>query len=107
MGKRNRSKGDDKARKARKALGIGGVNSRHEEVWGGPVRVEVKAGAQVQPAWTAYLRCEAQSEAQRPLGDTRPFVAVIMPENTSDGVVMIRLTVWEQIIRPLLEEAGM
>lgn len=103
-GRRVRTKGDTKARTVRKTLGLPGANSRHEEVWGGPVRVEVKAGAQIKPAWTAYLRCEQQSEQHRPLGDNRPFVAVAMPDGMKDGLVMVRLSVWEQHIRPLLEE---
>jgi hypothetical protein len=90
-GKRNRAKGDAKARKARKALGITGVNSRHEEVWGGNVRVEVKAGAQIKPVFTAFLRCEVQSEQHRPVGDTRPFMLVCMPDNTNDGLIVMRL----------------
>lgn len=91
MGKRNRAKGDAKARKARKALGITGVNSRHEEVWGGDVRVEVKAGAQIKPVVTAFLRCEIQSEQHRPIGDTRPFMLVVMPDGSTDGLIVMRL----------------
>ena len=91
-GKRNRAKGDAKARHARKALGITGVNSRHEEVWGGDVRVEVKAGAQVKPVVTAFLRCEIQSEQHRPVGDTRPFMLVVMPDGAKDGFVVMRLS---------------
>jgi hypothetical protein len=90
-GKRNRQKGDSKARQARKALGITGVNSRHEEVWGGDVRVEVKAGAQVKPVVTAFLRCEIQSEQHRPIGDNRPFMLVVMPDGSKDGFVVMRL----------------
>lgn len=92
MGKRNRAKGDGKARKARKALGIGGVNSRHEEVWGGDIRVEVKAGAQIKPVLTAFLKCEAQSEAARPIGDHRPFMMVAMPDGWSDGLIVMKLS---------------
>jgi hypothetical protein len=91
-GKRNRSKGDNKARKARKALGIGGVNSRHEEHWGGAVRVEVKAGAQINPIATRYLLAEQQSEAQRPIGDHRPFMLVAMPDGMSDGLIVMKIS---------------
>lgn len=91
-GQRNRSKGDAKARKARKALGIEGVNSRHEELWGGAIRLEVKAGAQIKPVFTAYLRCEIQSEQHRPIGDPRPFALVAMPDGTSDGLIVMRLS---------------
>lgn len=91
-GKRNRSKGDNKARVARKALGIGGVNSRHEEVWGGDVRVEVKAGAQIKPVYTAFVKCQEQSEAARPVGDHRPFMLVAMPDGIKDGLVVMLLS---------------
>jgi hypothetical protein len=91
-GKRNRTKGDTKARKARQALGIGGVNSRHEEVWGGAVRVEVKAGAQVNPIATRYMLAEQQSEAQRPIGDNRPFMLVAMPDGMVDGLIVMRIS---------------
>ena len=67
MGKRNRSKGDSKARVARKALGLTGANTRHEEHWGGGLRVEVKAGAQVGPIWTRFRDARNQSEVQRPI----------------------------------------
>lgn len=91
-GKRNRAKGDSKARQARKALGIAGANTRHEELWGGDVRVEVKAGAQIRPVFTAFLKCEMQSEQHRPIGDTRPFMLVCMPDGTKDGLVVMRLS---------------
>jgi hypothetical protein len=68
------------------------VNSRHEEVWGGAIRVEVKAGAQVKPVVTAFLRCEIQSEQHRPVGDTRPFMLVVMPDGAKDGFVVMRLS---------------
>ena len=97
-GKRNRSKGDSKARKARKTLGIGGVNSRHEELWGGDIRVEVKAGAQVKPLATRYLLAEQQSEHHRPMGDTRPFALIAMPDGMSDGLVVMRLSAFAQLI---------
>ncbi len=96
-GKRNRSKGDAKARVARKALGLGGANTRHEEHWGGDMRVEVKAGAQIKPVFTAFLRCEIQSEQHRPIGDHRPFAMVAMPDGTKDGLVVMRLSAFTQL----------
>lgn len=95
-GKRNRAKGDKKARDARKVLGIGGANTRHEELWGGDIRVEVKAGAQINPVFTAYLRCEMQSEPHRPIGDYRPFAMVAMPDGMKDGLVVMRLSAFAQ-----------
>lgn len=91
-GKRNRSKGDAKARKARQALGIGGVNSRHEEHWGGAVRVEVKAGAQINPIATRYLLAEQQSEQHRAIGDNRPFMLVAMPDGMTDGLIVMKIS---------------
>ncbi len=110
-GKRNRSKGDSKARSARKRLGIAGVNTRHEELWGGAVRVEIKAGAQIGPAVTAFLKCEAQSELARPIGDNNPFMAIWMPDGMSDGICSFRLSkvedlavaLYTQLIEPSLE----
>lgn len=91
-GKRNRSKGDAKARKARKALGIPGVMSRHEEHFGGRLRVEMKAGKQVGPIETRFNDAWAQSEAARPIGDHRRFMMVAMPDGSSDGIVLMRLS---------------
>jgi len=106
QGKRSRQKGDSKARKARKALGIAGANTRHEELWGGGVRVEVKAGKQVGPVWTRFLLAEGQSEQARPIGDPRPFVFVAMPEGTSDGLVVFRLSQVAAVLDALAENLG-
>lgn len=102
-GKRNRDKGDRRATKARKALGISGVNSRHEEVWGGNLRVESKAGAQCKPAVTAFERCEAQSEAARPVGDTRPFAAILSRDGSGDAVFACRLSQVHEVAAAVLE----
>jgi hypothetical protein len=61
-------------------------------LWGGAIRLEVKAGAQIKPVFTAYLRCEIQSEQHRPIGDPRPFALVAMPDGTSDGLIVMRLS---------------
>ena len=106
QGKRNRSKGDSKARQARKVLNISGVNSRHEEHWGSALRVEVKAGKQVGPVWTRYLLAEGQSEQARAIGDPRPFVFVAMPEGTSDGLVVFRLSQVAAVLDALAENLG-
>lgn len=98
LGKRNRTKGDSKARKARKALGIGGANTRHEEHWGGAIRIEVKAGKQVQPIYTRFLMAEQQSKNGSALGDIRPFAMVAMPEGTSDGIVLMRLSEFQNFM---------
>jgi hypothetical protein len=104
--KRNSRKGDDKARAARKALSIPGVNSRHEEVWGGKLRVESKAGAQVGPIATRYLLAEAQSEQSRSIGDNRPFAMLAMPDRMSDGLFICRLSNLHEAACALLEQWG-
>lgn len=104
-GKRNRAKGDSKARRARKQLGIAGVNSRHEEVWGGWVRVEVKAGAQVKPIDTRFRAAEEQSRAAKSMGDARPFAMIAMPDGTSDGIVLMRLSDFANLVTALGELA--
>jgi hypothetical protein len=104
-GKRNRAKGDGKARRARRMLGIAGANTRHEELWGGVLRVEVKAGAQIEPIATRFRAAEQQSEAHRALGDTRAFLLVAMPDGESDGLCVIRLSHMGHLI-DLLRESG-
>jgi hypothetical protein len=97
-GKRNRTKGDSKARRARKKLGLGGHLTRHEDNWGGAFRCEVKAGAQVGPIWTRFRDAKNQSDACKSLGDNRPFVMVAMPDGTTEGVVLITLTEFTEIV---------
>lgn len=97
-GKRNRTKGDSKARRARKKLGLGGHLTRHEENWGGAFRCEIKAGAQVGPIWTRFRDAKAQSDTAKSLGDNRPFVMVAMPDGTTEGVVLMTLTEFTEVI---------
>ncbi len=89
-GKRNRAKGDAKARRARRGLRLGGANTRHEELWGGPVRTESKAGLKAKTVATAYNASRAQSEAARPTGDVRPFVASFCPDGSKHTLFVIR-----------------
>jgi len=104
-GKRNRAKGDAKARRARKRLGISGANTRHEELWGGALRLEVKSGAQVAPIATRFRAAEQQSNASRSLGDVRPFVFVAMPDGESDGLAIMRLSEFSDLISLLGDAA--
>jgi hypothetical protein len=97
-GKRNRTKGDSKARRARKKLGLGGHLTRHEENWGGIFRTEIKAGAQVGPIYTRFRDAKSQSDAAKALGDVRPFVMVAMPDGTSEGIVLMTLTEFAEIV---------
>ena len=97
-GKRNRTKGDSKARRARKKLGLGGHLTRHEENWGGIFRTEIKAGAQVGPIYTRFRDAKSQSDAAKALGDVRPFVMVAMPDGTSEGIVLMTRTEFAEIV---------
>jgi hypothetical protein len=54
--------------------------------------VEVKAGAQINPIATRYLLAEQQSEAQRPIGDHRPFMLIAMPDGMSDGLIVMKIS---------------
>lgn len=76
-GRRVRRQGKQAERAVRRDLGIALPTKAHaaigEEAWGGAVRLEVKSGAQVKPIFTRLYTAEAQSEASRPFGDTRPF----------------------------------
>jgi hypothetical protein len=78
-GKRSRSAGDAGAAKVRRFLNASGVATRHEEGWGGALRIECKQGAQVGPVLTRYLEAKQQSEAHRAIGDNRPFVFAAIP----------------------------
>ena len=96
-GKRNRAKGDSKARRARKKLGLGGHLTRHEENWSGAFRTEIKAGVQVGPIATRFQAAKAQSDAAKALGDIRPFVMVAMPDGTTRGIVLMDLDEFSQL----------
>ena len=85
-------------------LGIGGAYTRHEELWGGEFRIEVKAGAQIQPIATRFEKAEEQSEQHRAIGDNRPFIMVAMPDGTNDGIVLGRLSQLGELLRILQQE---
>lgn len=97
LGRRSRNKGKRKQRIAQRGLGIPmtlfhGANGE-ESNWRGPFRAEVKSQAQANPVATRYLAAERQSEATRPIGDHRPFVAVYMPDGWgSEGLVVVRIS---------------
>ncbi len=100
-GKRNRTKGDSKARRARKKLGLyatGNAGSRHEEHWSGAFRIESKAGAQVGPIATRFYEAKAQSDAAKAIGDIRPFVMVAMPDGTSRGIILMDLDEFSDLV---------
>lgn len=108
-GKRNRQKGLKKQREARKALGVAPSHKfgdANEENWSDAIfQNEVKSGAQIKPAVTAWVRIEAQVQSnQTAVGSLRkPCRAVLMPDGWSDGLVMVRLSTWRDVVRPALD----
>jgi|TARA_B100001094_G_scaffold30746_1_gene25559 hypothetical protein len=103
-GKRSRDKGMRKQREARKQLKIPNSKFRsnmgNEENWRGELRFEVKAGKQIQTIWTKFLKMKEQSDSN--LADvgteSKPFVAVIKPDGSTDGLVMFRISDVENVI---------
>ncbi len=106
LGAQNRKRGDAKASKVRKRLGLVGAGTRHEELWGGPVRVESKSGAQARPPVTAHLKAKAQSEQARSLGDTRPFMGAFTPDGSSKPVYTIGDDELEAVVFALAQAWG-
>jgi hypothetical protein len=107
IGRASKRMGGRKQAKAVTALGIprSSLHPGHEEFLGGSIRVEVKSGAgDCKPAWTRYTACEAQSEQHRPIGDHRPFCAVLMPPGESDGVVLVRLSNLHEFVAAMVEQ---
>lgn len=63
----------------------------HEEGWKDAfIRVEVKAGKQVQTLWNRYLKAKEQNDTNLP-NDDRPFVFVAKPDGTSEGLVCFNI----------------
>jgi len=111
LGQRNRRKGLNKQRAARKRLGAGPstkFGDGNEENWSDRLFAnEVKAGHQIRPATTAWTRIETQVlRNQAAIGAIRkPCRAVLMPDDWgTEGLVMVRLSTWEDLIRPALEQ---
>lgn len=106
----NRTKGLRAQMKAAKGLRMGKTAFRRqatdEEKWRDYFRCEVKSGKQVQPMGTAFLIIEEQSRQNKAIGDTRPFMAVIVPDGWgSDGLVITRISTWRREVSPLLDDA--
>lgn len=99
-GRRNRTKGKRTQRTARKGLekvfqtpaGPSVTATANEETWRLPVRTEVKSGGTAKTVDTFYRNTKTQSDVHKAIGDARPFVAVAMPDGTSDGLAVIRLS---------------
>lgn len=108
-GARNRRKGLRKQTAARKALGVPSqkFGDSNEERWLDALFAnEVKAGLQCKPLLNWWRRVEAQVLAnEATFGDRRrPVRAVAMPEGQTDGLVVVRLSTWRDIVRPALDE---
>ena len=103
-GKRSRNKGMRKQNEARKQLRIPNAKFRsnmgNEENWRGNLRFEVKAGKQIESIWNKFKKMEEQSDVNNPEHGTgrRPFVGVIKPDGTSDGLVMFKISDIENVI---------
>tara|TARA_B100001939_G_scaffold342658_1_gene354100 strand:+ start:2053 stop:2565 length:513 start_codon:yes stop_codon:yes gene_type:complete len=103
-GRRSRNKGMRKQNEARKQLRVPNARFRsnmgNEENWRGELRFEVKAGKQIQTIWTKFLKMEEQSNAnQAEFGSgKKPFVGVLKPDGTSDGLVMFRISDIENVV---------
>jgi hypothetical protein len=102
-GQRSAKKGQRRQNKASVALGVAPV--RHEEHLGGSFRREDKAGGRMaNPVWTRFRDMERQSEAARPMGDNRPFVAVFHPDGVSDSILAFRLSQIAEVTQALYEQ---
>jgi len=105
-GRLNKQKGHRKQSLARRALedlfeaeALFHGRKANEEAWTHlPIRVEVKAGAQVGPIATRFLAGEKQSTAAKSTGDPRPFVYVAMPDGMTDGLFICRLSTLKELL---------
>ena len=103
-GRRSRNKGMRKQNEARKQLRIPNARFRsnmgNEENWRGELRFEVKAGKQIETIWKKYLQMEEQSNKnQANYGSgSKPFVGVLKPDGTTDGLVMFRISEIENVV---------
>lgn len=111
LGARNRRKGLRRQREARKALGVAPSHKfgdANEENWGDALWAnEVKAGKQIGPAVNAWSRIEQQvlsNEADHG-SQRKPVRAVLMPDGwpSGEGLVVVRLSAWRELVRPALE----
>ena len=103
-GRRSRNKGMRKQNEARKQLRIPNARFRsnmgNEENWRGNLRFEVKAGKPIQTMWTKFLKMEEQSDNNLPDygANKKPFVGVLKPDGTSDGLIMFRISDLENVV---------
>lgn len=102
-------KGSRAQARATTALGIprSSLHPGNEENLGGAVRLEVKADAKANVVDTAYSKTEAQSEAQRAIGDHRPFIAVFKPDEKPYSLIVIRTDRLAETVAALVEQLEM
>ena len=103
-GRRSRNKGMRKQNEARKQLRVPNARFRsnmgNEENWRGELRFEVKAGKQIESIWKKFLQMEQQSDKNQATygSGSKPFVGVLKPDGTTDGLVMFRISDIENVI---------
>jgi hypothetical protein len=95
QGSRNKRKGRRKQLEALRQLQMPEPKLHHlrvhEEGWNEAfIRVEVKAGKQIQTLWNRYLKAKEQNDSNLP-NDDRPFVFVAKPDGTSEGLVCFNI----------------
>ena len=78
---RNNKKGKKLERAVRKAAGI--VGAGDEAGWGGPTRIEVKKGGQIEAPTARIEAAYAQSEMQRSIGDPRPIEVTLQRDGST------------------------
>ena len=104
VGGRSRTTGLAKQGVARKALGINPRFRNHlsnEESWNAALRVEVKSQGAAKPVVTRFRGAQEQSDANRSIGDARPFAAVFVGEGKF-GVFACQLDQLREVVDALL-----
>ena len=112
INRRNRAKGRRKQNLARKKLGIPdnrfhGADA-HEENWATGLRVEVKAGKQVEPLSKIFYKSKTQSDVSHQAfgGMSKPFIQVSMPDGSTKGIVSFELDEIENVCVEVLKNFG-
>lgn len=102
-GKLANRNGHRRQRAAVRNLGL--VGTTNEEREASIFANEVKSGKQTGPAFTWWLRAEAQIIANEPdHGGRRKPARVILRPDDHDGVVIIRESTWAELVSPALLE---
>lgn len=105
LGRRSKYKGQRKQRDARKDIekvfgpaGRYSSQTGNEELWRTRVRVEVKSGVMAKTVDTFYRNTKSQSDQAKAIGDTRPYMAVAMPDGVPYGYAVVRLDHLEAVV---------